>query len=224
METISVLLVDDHAVVREGYRRLLERDGNVTVSGEAATGTQAYQLFCALNPTVVVMDVSLPDVSGIEALRRIRARDSRARVLMFSMHEETIFPARALQAGAQGYVTKSSAPDVLVDAVRLVASGKQYISHDVAQLLAFENVARQKDALQALSAREFEIMRLLAAGESIAAISEKLGLGYKTIANYQSAIRNKLKIETAAQLVALATRNGIIRIPQSIDSAEAPGA
>ena len=79
METISVLLVDDHAVVREGYRRLLERDGNVTVSGEAATGTQAYQLFCALNPTVVVMDVSLPDVSGIEALRRIRARDSRAR-------------------------------------------------------------------------------------------------------------------------------------------------
>ena len=224
MERIAVLLVDDHAVVREGYRRLLERDRNVAVVGEAASGAQAYRLFCELNPTVVVMDVSLPDVSGIEALRRIRARDSRARVLMFSMHEETIFPTRALQAGAQGYVTKSSAPDVLVEAVHAIASGKHYISHDVAQLLAVENVTRQKDALQSLSAREFEIMRLLAAGETISAISEKLGLGYKTIANYQSAIRNKLKIETAAQLVALATRNGIIRIPQSIDSFEVPGA
>jgi len=204
------LLVDDHAVVREGYRRLLERDRNVAVVGEAASGAQAYRLFCELNPTVVVMDVSLPDVSGIEALRRIRARDSRARVLMFSMHEETIFPTRALQAGAQGYVTKSSAPDVLVEAVHAIASGKHYISHDVAQLLAVENVTRQKDALQSLSAREFEIMRLLAAGETISAISEKLGLGYKTVANYQSAIRSKLNVETAAQLVSLATRSGII--------------
>jgi len=202
--------VDDHAVVREGYRRLLERDRNVAVVGEAASGAQAYRLFCELNPTVVVMDVSLPDVSGIEALRRIRARDSRARVLMFSMHEETIFPTRALQAGAQGYVTKSSAPDVLVEAVHAIASGKHYISHDVAQLLAVENATRQKDALQSLSAREFEIMRLLAAGETISAISEKLGLGYKTVANYQSAIRSKLNVETAAQLVSLATRSGII--------------
>ena len=210
MERIAVLLVDDHAVVREGYRRLLERDRNVAVVGEAASGAQAYRLFCELNPTVVVMDVSLPDVSGIEALRRIRARDSRARVLMFSMHEETIFPTRALQAGAQGYVTKSSAPDVLVEAVHAIASGKHYISHDVAQLLAVENVTRQRDALQALSAREFEIMRLLAAGETISAISEKLGLGYKTVANYQSAIRSKLNVETAAQLVSLATRSGII--------------
>lgn len=210
MERIAVLLVDDHAVVREGYRRLLERDRNVAVVGEAASGAQAYRLFCELNPTVVVMDVSLPDVSGIEALRRIRARDSRARVLMFSMHEETIFPTRALQAGAQGYVTKSSAPDVLVEAVHAIASGKHYISHDVAQLLAVENVTRQKDALQSLSAREFEIMRLLAAGETISAISEKLGLGYKTVANYQSAIRSKLNVETAAQLVSLATRSGII--------------
>ena len=210
MERIAVLLVDDHAVVREGYRRLLERDRNVAVVGEAASGAQAYRLFCELNPTVVVMDVSLPDVSGIEALRRIRARDSRARVLMFSMHEETIFPTRALQAGAQGYVTKSSAPHVLVEAVHAIASGKHYISHDVAQLLAVENVTRQKDALQSLSAREFDIMRLLAAGETISAISEKLGLGYKTVANYQSAIRSKLNVETAAQLVSLATRSGII--------------
>jgi DNA-binding NarL/FixJ family response regulator len=209
---IAVLLVDDHAVVREGYRRLLERDRNVSVVGEAESAARAYQLFCALNPDVVVMDVSLPDVSGIEALRRIRARDTRARVLMFSMHEEPIFPTRALQAGAQGYVTKSSAPDVLVEAVRAIASGKQYISQDVAQALAIRSLVRQDNPLHVLSAREFEIMRLLVAGETIGAIGRKLGLGYKTVANYQSMIRSKLQVETTAQLMSLAMRSGLLRM------------
>jgi DNA-binding NarL/FixJ family response regulator len=222
MARIAILLVDDHAVVREGYRRLLERDPNVAVVGEAANAAQAYQSFCALNPDVVVMDVSLPDVSGIEALRRIRARDARARVLMFSMHEEAIFPTRALQAGAQGYVTKSSAPDVLVEAVHAIASGKQYISHDVAQLLAIKSLAGQDNPLQALSAREFEIMRLLVAGETIGAIGRKLGLGYKTVANYQSMIRNKLQVETPAQLMALALRSGLVRMDGHETSANRP--
>lgn len=205
----SVLLVDDHAVVRQGYRRLLEREPDIRIAGEAASAAQAYQEFCRLAPDVVVIDISLPDVSGIEAMRRMLAREPRARVLVFSMHEETIFPSRALEAGARGYITKASAPDVLVDAVRAVAAGKTYLSHDVAQTLALKNVTGSGARLQTLSAREFEIMRLLVAGDSVAAIAGKLGLGAKTVANYQSSIRNKLGAENAAQLLAIATRHGL---------------
>jgi DNA-binding NarL/FixJ family response regulator len=206
----SVLLVDDHAVVRQGYRRLLERESDIRIAGEAASGAEAYQEFCRLGPDVVVIDISLPDVSGIEAMRRMLAREPRARVLVFSMHEEAIFPARALESGARGYITKASAPEVLVDAVRAVAAGGTYLSRDVAQTLALKNVKGANAGLAALSAREFEIMRLLVAGDTVATIAEKLGLGYKTVANYQSAIRAKLGAENAAQLLAIAERNGLI--------------
>ena len=205
----SVLLVDDHAVVRQGYRRLLERESDIRIAGEAASGAEAYQEFCRLGPDVVVIDISLPDVSGIEAMRRMIAREPRARVLVFSMHEEAIFPARALESGARGYITKASAPEVLVDAVRAVAAGGTYLSRDVAQTLALKNVKGANTGLAALSAREFEIMRLLVAGDTVATIAEKLGLGYKTVANYQSSVRAKLGAENAAQLLAIAERNGL---------------
>ena len=205
----SVLLVDDHAVVRQGYRRLLERESDLRIAGEAATGAEAYHAFCRLVPDVVVIDISLPDVSGIEAMRRMLAREPDARVLVFSMHEETIFPTRALDAGARGYVTKASAPEVLVDAVRAVAAGGRYLSHDVAQALALKNVTGHGPGLETLSAREFEIMRLLVAGDSVAAIAGKLALGPKTVANYQSSIRNKLGAENSAQLHAIAVRHGL---------------
>lgn len=205
-----VLLVDDHAVVRQGYRRLLERDPDIDVVGEASTAAEAYRAFCRLAPHVVVMDISLPDVSGIEATRRILAREPEARVLVFSMHEEPVFPTRALQAGARGYITKASAPEVLVEAIRTVARGKTYLSHDIAQTLALKNLMDEDTGLEALSAREFEIVRLLVAGHTVGTIAEKLGLGYKTVANYQSAIRNKLRVETSVQLVSIAARSGLI--------------
>ena len=205
----SVLLVDDHAVVRQGYRRLLERESDIRIAGEAASGAEAYQEFCRLAPDVVVIDISLPDVSGMEAMRRMIAREPHARVLVFSMHEEAIFPARALESGARGYITKASAPEVLVDAVRAVAAGETYLSRDVAQTLALKNVKDPNAGLAALSAREFEIMRLLVAGDTVATIAEKLGLSYKTIANHQSSIRAKLGAENAAQLRAIAERNGL---------------
>src|SRR5271155_335741 len=123
---VSVLLVDDHAVVREGYRRLLERHGGIAVVGEAADAATAHALFCCLDPQIVVMDITLPGTSGIEAMRRILVYRSDARVLIFSMHEDAIFARRALQAGAFGYVTKASAPHVLVDAIRSVAAGQKY--------------------------------------------------------------------------------------------------
>jgi len=206
---ITVLLVDDHSVVREGYRRLLERSSGIRVIGEAATAADAYREFQRLKPDVVVMDISLPDVSGIEAMRHMLAREPGVKVLMFSMHEEPIFGSRAFQAGALGYVTKASAPDVLVEAVRAVAGGRRYLSQDMAQALALQAVGGGNSGLSMLSNREFEVMRLLVAGDTIAAIAEKLQLSYKTVANHQSAIRQKLGVETSAQLVQVAQRHGV---------------
>jgi len=135
-DRVTVLLVDDHAVVREGYRRLLERHGDIVVIGEAADAAEAHALFRKLAPQIVVMDITLPGLSGIEAMRRMLEHEPDSRVLIFSMHEDAIFAKRALQAGAFGYVTKASAPGVLVEAVHTIASGKKYLSAAVAQALA----------------------------------------------------------------------------------------
>jgi two-component system invasion response regulator UvrY len=207
---IRVLLVDDHAVVREGYRRLLERSRDVCVVGEAASAAEAYQVFCQVRPDVVVMDISLPDVSGIECMRRLLLREPGARILAFSIHDEAIFPNRAFKAGAAGYVTKASAPEVLVDAVRTVARGEQFLSPDIARTLALHGVAGTKTALDALSTREFEIARLLVMGRSVRTIAEKLCLSYKTVANHQSNIRQKLGARTPVQLIQIAKENGLL--------------
>jgi two-component system, NarL family, invasion response regulator UvrY len=208
--TITVLLVDDHAVVREGYRRLLERAAGIVVVGEAASAGEAYQLFCQTLPDIVIMDISLPDVSGIEAMRRVLQREPRAKVLMFSIHDEPIFPTRAFQAGARGYITKASAPDVLIDAVRTVARGDPFLSADVAQTLAARKLVTTGAKLGSLSDREFEVLRLLAKGHSVRDIADKLCLNYKTIANYQSVVRQKLGIETPVQLIHIAAAHGLL--------------
>jgi DNA-binding NarL/FixJ family response regulator len=207
---ISVLLVDDHAVVREGYRRLLERASGIEVVGEAASAAEAYQAFCRWAPDVVVMDISLPDVSGIEALRRLIQREPLAKVLIFSIHDEAIFPDRAYRAGARGYVTKASAPDVLVDAVRSVARGDIFVSPDIAQTIALRKISGDRDALGALSDREFEIVRLLARGHSVRQIAAMLCLNYKTVANYQSLIKQKLNADTAIDVVRIASQSGLL--------------
>jgi two-component system invasion response regulator UvrY len=209
-KAISVLLVDDHAVVREGYRRLLERADGIEVVGEAASAADAYHSFCRLLPDVVVMDISLPDVSGIESMRRLLLREPAARILIFSIHDEAIFPDRAYRAGARGYVTKASAPDVLVDAVRTVARGDVFLSPDIAQTIALRTISGGGDALRTLSDREFEIVRLLAHGHSVRQIAAMLCLNYKTVANYQSLIKQKLKADTAVDVVRIATQSGLL--------------
>lgn len=207
---IHVLLIDDHAVVREGYRRLLERALDIVVIGEASSAEDGYRIYSAHPADVVVMDVSLPGLSGIEGTRKLMARFPGARVLMFSMHEEALFAQRALQAGARGYITKSSAPDILVEAIKSVASGKVYISKEVAEQLALRAIPGHASPLESLSKREFEIFRFMAHGLDSVSIAEKLSVSAKTIANYQSAIRDKLNITSAAQLVRLAIESGIV--------------
>jgi DNA-binding NarL/FixJ family response regulator len=219
---IKVLLVDDHAVVRAGYRHLLARDPRIEVVGEAGDAQAAYLAFCSLAPDVVVMDIALPGASGIDALRRMLAREPGARVLMFSMYEDAIFPSRALQAGARGYLTKSSGPDMLVEAVLAIARGEKYLSHDVAQTLALRAQGPAGEATAILSAREFEVLQMLARGETLAQIAERLALSEKTVANYQSSIRQKLGASNNIQIVQKAVAMGLLTqtaLPPAVDDA-----
>jgi two-component system invasion response regulator UvrY len=206
---ISVLLVDDHAVVREGYRRLLERDDSLVVVGEAATAADAIRFDGELKPDVIVLDIGLPGVSGIEILRRIIARRPEARVLMFSMYQDGIYATRAIDAGARGYLSKASAPDLLVDAVRAVATGHRYLSPDVEQAMTMQSSAANRLA-GALSTRELEVLRLLTQGYGIEEIGERLGLSPKTAANHQSSIKQKLGANSALQLMLIAQQLGLI--------------
>jgi two-component system, NarL family, invasion response regulator UvrY len=204
---ISVLLVDDHAVVREGYRRLLEGDADLRVVGEAASSAQALSMERELAPDVIVLDIALPDVSGIETLRRIIARRPGAQVLIFSMYEDAIYVSRALDAGALGYLTKASAAEHLPQAVRRVAKGSRYLSPDLERVLAQRSSRRT--CAEELSQREHEVLRLLAHGQALSEIAERLGISAKTVANYQSSIREKLGADSALQLLVAARDLGI---------------
>jgi two-component system invasion response regulator UvrY len=206
---IRVLLVDDHAVVREGYRRLLERDEGLTVAGEAAAMAEALMLDAQLQPDVIVLDIALPGVSGIEILRRLIARRPDARVLMFSMYQDGIYATHAMNAGAFGYLSKASAPDLLVSAVRTVAAGRRYMSPDV-QLAMTTQSATARQLANALSIRELEVLRLLAQGYGVEAIAARLGLSPKTAANHQSSIKQKLGAGSALQLILIAQQFGLI--------------
>lgn len=206
---VRVMLVDDHAVVRQGYRHLLEKSG-IKVIAEVDSGEDAYRVYSEHQPEVVVMDLSMRGMGGLEALKRIVSRDRNAKVLVFSMHDDAIFPTRALQAGASGYVTKSSAPDVLVEAVFAIANNRKYVSHDIAQEIAMHNI-NGGDILNSLSSREFEVFNLLAQGRSIEDIAAALCLDYKTIANVQTRLRQKLNVGNAAQLMLLAIKLNIIK-------------
>lgn len=207
---IRVLLVDDHAVVRAGYRTLLASSGDIDVVAEADSGELACRLFVEVPPDVVIMDLSLPGIGGLEAIRRIIARDPEARILVFSMHDDTVFAEQALQAGARGYITKRAAPDVLVEAVREIADGRIHLDADLAQRLAFQKTRGRTNPFSVLSTREFEIFCLLAEGLNVADIAKRLTLSYKTVANYSTQIKIKLNVATVAELARLAIRNGLI--------------
>lgn len=205
-----VLLVDDHAVVRAGYRLLLQSAPEIEVVGEADSGEQACQLFVDLAPDVVVMDLTLPGIGGLEAIRRIAQREPVAKVLVFSMHEEVLFVEQALAAGARGYVSKASAPHVLVAAVKQVAAGGQALAADIAERLAHARMRGPESPLRELSTREFEIFCLLAEGLSTVEIAKRLSLSHKTVANYGTQLKSKLQVGSAAELTRLAIRHGII--------------
>lgn len=209
---ITVLLVDDHAIVRQGYRSLLANAADIEVVAEAESGEMACKAYIDANPGVVIMDLSLPGIGGLGAIRRMISRDPDARVLVFSMHEDMVFVEQALQAGARGYITKTSASEILVEAVRQIAAGEIYLHSEIAQRLAFQRVRGRNTPFAALSTREFEIFCLLAEGAKVNQIAKRLSLSYKTVANYSTEIKNKLGVSTTTELARLAIRRGLVDV------------
>lgn len=207
---IHVLLVDDHTMVREGYKNLLDNYPNIEVVAEASSGEEACKHYVDKSPDVVIMDLSLPGIGGLEAIRRIIARDSNAKILVFSMHEDTVFVEQALQVGAKGYIPKSSEANELVEALQDIANGKDHLDADIAQRLAIQKTRGRNTPFANLSTREFEIFCLLAEGANVANIAERLSLSYKTVANYSTQIKNKLDVKTTAELARIAIRHGLV--------------
>ena len=213
MKKIKVILVDDHAVVRAGYKILLRNNENINVVAETSTGEDAIILSDKYQPDVIVMDISLPGMSGIDAIRSIVKKNNNIKILVFSMHEEVVFVERAFQAGAIGYMTKSTDPEMLSKAISQVAQGKKYLDDELKQKMTYEyEKSRDSDALLSdLSAREFQIFCLLAEGLNTNEISKQLKISYKTAANYSTQIKNKLNATTVADIARIAIRSNIIK-------------
>ncbi len=206
----TVMLVDDHAVVREGYRAVLQKQPGLRVVAEAADGVEAYRLFKEIKPDLVIMDLAMPGIGGIEAIRRIRQWDRNAQVLVFTMHQNAAFAVQAIRAGARGYVTKTSPPETLVQAAMDVLSGRIAISPDIEHELALSKLAGEVVAADVLSPREFEVLRMLLAERTSDEIADTLHISPKTVANLHYLIKTKLGVGSDIELVRLALRQGIL--------------
>jgi DNA-binding NarL/FixJ family response regulator len=210
--TINILLVDDHAIVREGYRSLIGKQADLKVIAEAANGADAYRLYKECQPDVVVTDLTMPGLSGLELIGRIKQRDRKARILVFSMHQNPSFAHQACCAGALGYVSKSSAPDILLRAIRDVYLGRHILSADIAQALALEKLGNETTALNSLTAREFEILRLLVEANTQDHIAKTLNISPKTVGNCHYLIKNKLGVNSDIELTRLAIKLNVLSL------------
>lgn len=208
---IQVMLVDDHAVVRMGFRMLLEGAPDMKVVAESESGEEAYRIYQEKHPDVVVMDISMPGIGGLEAVNRIIAKDPAARILVLSAHEDTMHPRRVLKAGALGYLTKRSAAEELIQAIRQVAQGKTFIEPGIAQQLAMQQLTGDKNPVNVLSAREFEVFMLLAQGRAVIDIANMLHLSPRTVGTHLYNIKQKLNASNSAELALIAMRAGLIQ-------------
>jgi two-component system, NarL family, invasion response regulator UvrY len=204
------MLVDDHAVVRMGFKLLLQACDDIDVVAEADSGEAACQMVDAALPDVVVMDIAMAGMGGIEAIKRLLAKNPRLRILALSAHEDTSHPKRALQAGALGYLSKRSAPEVLIDAIRAIAKGQRYLDAQIAQRMAVQDISGDKGPMEKLSAREFEVFVQLARGQSVAQISEALKLSSSTVGTHLYNVKQKLGLANQAEMTLLAVRHGLI--------------
>jgi DNA-binding NarL/FixJ family response regulator len=209
---ISVLLVDDHAVVRTGYKTYLSLSDKIGQIYEADRGETACQLYNQLQPDMVVLDLSMPGMGGFECIRRLIHRHPHCKILVFSIHNELVYVTRALKAGAKGYITKNSIPDILIAAVCKIAQGGTYVDPELAQQLAvaMATIPDEAEKIKRLSPREFDVFCLLANGYTSRKIAEKLCLSYKTVCNHGTVIKEKMGVETLAELTLLANRQGLI--------------
>lgn len=217
---IRVMLVDDHAIVREGYRALLQKQPHLKVVADAHNGHDAYINYKTFRPDVVVMDISMPGQSGLEAISRIRQFDSGAKILAFSMHQNPSYVLQATRAGALGYITKSSDPVLLIRGIVDVYENRLSLSPDIAQALALEKLGHEQTRLDDLTVREFEILRLLLDAKSNQEIADVLNISPKTVSNAHYIIKRKLDVGTDIELTRLAIRMKILNLRDLIDEAE----
>ncbi|MDX8385174.1 MAG: response regulator transcription factor [Gallionella sp.] len=202
---IKVLITDDHPVVRSGYRRMLENEPDISVVAEANDGETGFEMYKEYEPDVMILDLSMPGIGGFEALRRVRAFDSEARILVFSIHNCEINIERALEAGASGYLNKQSGIENMVTAVREVAQGKIFIDYNYTV-----SEPQTHDLLNLLSSREFQIFKFLAQGFETPKIAETLSISPKTVGVHHTRIMSKLECKNSAQLALIALRSNVI--------------
>jgi len=209
--TIRVFIADDHAIVREGLKQILAESPDIIVAGEAENGLDAIKLFRKSKCHVMLLDISMPDRSGIDVLKQVKKENPEIAVLMLSMHREDQYAIRSLKAGAAGYLTKQSAPRELVTAIRQVADGQKYVSAALAQELAAAIGDDHDTPLHdTLSDREYQTLTMIASGKTVTAIAEELSLSVKTISEYRARLLVKMKLKNSAELTHYAIKNQLI--------------
>ncbi|MEY3410525.1 MAG: Response regulator UvrY, partial [Pseudomonadota bacterium] len=204
------LLVDDHAVVRMGFKMLLESAEDIKVIAEAESGEQGVKFYVEHQPDVVVMDITMPGIGGLEAIDRIMAKDNSAKILVLSAHEDSVHPKRVLNAGAMGYLTKRSAAEELIKAIRMVAGRKMYLEANIAQQMAIQQLNGEKNPVDVLSDREFEVFMSLAKGQTTNEIADILSLSPRTVGTHLYNIKQKLNANNSAEIALIAMRSGLI--------------
>jgi DNA-binding NarL/FixJ family response regulator len=208
---IKVLVADDHAIVRRGLRQILAETQDILVGGEAATAQEVLRLVREQRWTVVILDIGLPGGSGLELLGEIRKERPDAAVLVLTVHPEDQYGVRAIKAGAAGFLTKESAPERLIEAVRKVASGGRYVSPELAETLASVVAGESRGAPhERLSDREFEILKMMASGKTVSEVARELSLSVKTVSTHRTRILKKMGMKTNAELTTYAVRNGLV--------------
>ena len=213
---ISVLLTDDHALVRSGIRRLLEDSGQVNIVGEADCGEQGIKLAQELKPDVILMDVNMPGIGGVEACRRILQRNPDQKIIVLTVHNEQTFPKRMLEIGAKGYLTKECCVDDMLTAIRQVYKGGAYIAPSIAQQLALSLLpGNEHNPIDRLSRREFQVMLMISHGLTNAEISDKLCLSPKTISTYRLRLLEKLGAQSEVDLIRIAVAQGMVEFANS---------
>ena len=207
---IRVLIADDHAVVRTGFRLLLEEADDIIVVAEAESGEESVRLYTETTPDVVMLDIAMPGIGGIEAIKKILARDKRARILVLSMHEDISHPKRVLKSGALGYLTKRQAPEVLIETIRKIYNRETLIDPELAQRIAVADASGKSSPIDLLSEREFNVFEKLALGKGVNDIAEMLSLSPSTVGTHLYNIKQKLGVSNQAEITIMAVRHGVI--------------
>jgi len=210
MAKINILLVDDHSVVRMGFKMLIENESDMAVISEAESGEQGITAFKEHKPNVIIMDITMPGMGGLDAIERIIAFDKKAKILVLSAHEDSVHPKRALSAGALGYLTKRSAAEELIKAIRSVNTGKKYLEPNIAQQMAITQLSGENNPVEVLSDREFEVFIALAKGKNTNEIADTMCLSPRTVGTHLYNIKQKLNANNSAEIALIAIRSGLL--------------